>query len=136
MGHFDYGLAITDDQQQLVRSQHISVAEATKQRLVQKGLVPKTAKGTSLRELHNSVFDAIVRGKGKNGTVFVGQGSRMYDLVGKFVPSGIVGLMMDAGKTPKVDVPEQDPSPERGAEWDKVGERSSDDEAYVYSRRR
>ncbi len=136
MGHFDYGIAVEDSQQQLVRSQHTSVAEATKSRLVQKGLITKTAKGSSLRELHNSVFDAIVKGKGKNGTVFVGQGSRMYDLVGTFVPSGIVGWMMDAGKALKISVPEQETSPGQSVEWDKVGERSSDDEAYVHSWKR
>ncbi|KAK4691450.1 hypothetical protein P7C71_g5555, partial [Lecanoromycetidae sp. Uapishka_2] len=135
MGHFDYGLAPSDEQQQLVRSQHMSVADATKQRLLQKGLVPKSAKGTSLRELHNSVFDAIVRGKGKNGTVFVGQGSMMYDLIGKFVPSGIVGWMMDAGKTSQIDVPVQESNPGQSVEWDKVGERSSDDEGYVYPKK-
>lgn len=136
MGHFDYGLTVSDNQQQLVRSQHMSVAEATKQRLVQKGLNLKSAKGTSLRELHNSVFDAIVRGKGKNGTVFVGQGSMMYDVVGKIVPSGIVGWILDATKAPKVDVPEQETGPGQSVEWDRIGERSSDDEAHVYPKQR
>lgn len=136
LGHFDYGLAITDDEQQLVQTLHSSAADATKQRLMEKGLTRKTPKGTSLRELHNSVFDTIVRGKGRNGTVFVGQGSRTYDLVGKFVPDGIVGWMMNASKGHKVDVPEQETSPRPSVEWDEVGERSSDDEAYVYSRKR
>ena len=57
-----------------------------------KGGEPRT--GSSLRELHNCVFDIIARGKGRNGTVFVGQGSWIYDVVGKWVPSGVVGWMM------------------------------------------
>ena len=51
-------------------------------------------KGSPLRELHNGVFDAIVRGKGNEGTVFVGGGSWMYDFVGKWVPDGLVGWML------------------------------------------
>ena len=51
-----------------------------------------------MRELHNAVFDAIVREKSKSSTAFIGQGSRLYDLVGKFVPNGVVGWMMNASK--------------------------------------
>jgi len=53
-------------------------------------------KGSSLRELQNGVFDAIVREKGKGGTVFVGSGSWMYDFVGRWVPGGVVGWMLGA----------------------------------------
>ena len=135
LGHFDYGFAVEDDQQQLVLSQYFSVAEATRQRL-QKGLLKKPAIGTSLRRLHNDVFDAIVRGKGRNGTIFVGRGSRTYELVGKWIPSGIVGWMMSAGK-PEVRMPaphkvEQESNSEGG--WDKVGERDSDEEVYGHSK--
>jgi NAD(P)-dependent dehydrogenase (short-subunit alcohol dehydrogenase family) len=49
-------------------------------------------KGSSLRELNNAVFDAMVRGKG--GVVRVGMGSRVYGFVGRWVPSGLVGWMM------------------------------------------
>lgn len=49
-------------------------------------------KGSSLRELNNAVFDAMVRGKG--GIVRVGMGSRVYGFVGRWVPSGLVGWMM------------------------------------------
>ena len=121
LGHFDYGLAASDDQQQLILSQHVSLAEATRKRLQQKGLLQVKSKGTSLRELHNSVFDAIVRGKGNNGTVFVGQGARLYDLVGKLVPGGIVGWMISAGKPKSTNpsVPEREGSPSGSAEWEK-----------------
>lgn len=135
LGQFDYGLWVEDDRQQLVLSQHFSVAEATRQKPEKKDLPKQPAKGTSLRELHNDVFDAIVRGKGENGTIFVGRGSRTYDLVGKWAPAGIVGWMMGAGKTddhkPALEVAEHEGSSEGG--WDKVGERDSDEEACVPS---
>jgi len=49
-------------------------------------------KGSSLRELNNAVFDAMLKGKG--GVVRVGMGSRVYGFVGRWVPSGLVGWMM------------------------------------------
>ena len=51
-----------------------------------------------LRELHNSVFDAIVRGKGRGGTVFVGPGSRTYDWVSRWVPGGLIGRILEFRK--------------------------------------
>lgn len=51
-----------------------------------------------LRELHNSVFDAIVRGKGRGGTIFVGQGSRTYDWVSRWVPGGLIGRILEFRK--------------------------------------
>ncbi|KAL8809127.1 MAG: hypothetical protein Q9200_003692 [Gallowayella weberi] len=49
-------------------------------------------RGSPLRELHLEVFDCIV-GK-RRGTVYVGRGSRTYDILGKVVPQGIVGWML------------------------------------------
>lgn len=139
LGNFDYGLAVDDDQQQLVISHHLSVADATRQRLEIQGLAKKAAKGTSLRELHNDIFDAIVRGKGRNGTIFVGSGSRLYGIVGKWVPSGIVGWMMgfrnEDGEMPIPVKTEHEGSSEGSADaWDRVGEKDSDEEAYVYAK--
>ncbi len=137
LGNFDYGLAVDDDQQQLIISQHLSVADATRQRLEKQGLVKKAAKGTSLRELHNDIFDSIVRGKGRNGTIFVGSGSRTYDLVGKWVPSGIVGWMMGPHNE-EVDMATSEKTEHEGSSeestdaWDRVGERDSDEEAYIH----
>ena len=64
-------------------------------------------KGTSARELHNAVFDALAPPQQykafgrydwsvpkRSSTVFVGSGARLYDVVGKVVPSGIVGFVM------------------------------------------
>jgi hypothetical protein len=57
---------------------------------------PLLGKGSSLRELNNAVFDAMVSGKG--GVVRVGMGSSVYDFVGKWVPRGLVGWMMGIRK--------------------------------------
>lgn len=60
-----------------------------------------SSKGSPLWELHNSVFDAIARGnngngngRGRGGTVFVGQGSRTYDLVSRWVPPDLIGWIL------------------------------------------
>lgn len=140
LGHFDYGVSIPDNYQQLVLSQQISRSQATKRRLEEKGVSPKDAKGTSLRELHNNVFDAIVRGKGRNGTVFVGQGARTYSLIGRLVPDGIVNWMVNARKPEQAISPisDREGSSEgsSSAEWEKVAERDDEDAAYVYPKRR
>lgn len=51
-------------------------------------------RGSPLRDLHVAVFDAMVGGLGRGGTVFVGKGSRAYDFVGRWVPGGVVGWML------------------------------------------
>ena len=140
LGHFDYGVSVPDNHQQLVLSQQMSRSQATKRRLEEKGVSPKEATGTSLKELHNNVFDAIVRGKGRNGTVFVGQGARTYSLIGSLVPDGIVNWMMNARKPKQSStaIPDREGSPEgsSSAEWEKVAERDDEDAAYVYPKRR
>ncbi|KAH8813063.1 hypothetical protein F5884DRAFT_672795 [Xylogone sp. PMI_703] len=50
------------------------------------------SKGSSLRELNNAVFDAMVRNKG--GIIRVGQGSKLYGFIGNWVPRGLVGWML------------------------------------------
>ncbi|KAK5088065.1 hypothetical protein LTR05_002281 [Lithohypha guttulata] len=67
----------------------------------------KSTRGSSAREFHNAVFDALAppsRYKAFNrwewgfskrsSVVFVGSGARVYDLCGKVLPSGLVSLMM------------------------------------------
>lgn len=129
LGHFDYG-AILSDNQQLVPSQYSPRAEFARRRLEQKGL-EKPPKGQSLRELHNGVFDAIVRGRGRNGTIFVGRGARSYDLVGKWVPDGIVGWMMGAAQTHGFEAADREGSVEVSAEWEKVDDG---DDRHVHQR--
>ena len=66
-------------------------------------------KGTQVRELHNAVFDALAPpqrfmafglwswGSGRRpNTVYIGSGARLYDVVGKVCPQGLVGWMMDS----------------------------------------
>lgn len=49
--------------------------------------------GSSLRELHISVFDAITQ-KHPRRVWHVGRGSLTYDMVGNWVPAGLVGRML------------------------------------------
>ncbi|KAF1997503.1 DUF1776-domain-containing protein [Amniculicola lignicola CBS 123094] len=59
-----------------------------------RGLLNHTGgSGSSLRELHNSVFDALTQKKPRS-TWRVGRGSVTYGLVGDWVPSGLVGWML------------------------------------------
>ncbi|ETI25830.1 hypothetical protein G647_02607 [Cladophialophora carrionii CBS 160.54] len=66
-------------------------------------------RGSSAREFHNAVFDALAppqtfrpfgsaslefTSSRRADVVFVGSGARIYDLVGKVFPGGLVGLMM------------------------------------------
>ena len=73
-----------------------SRAELTKQRL--QASTP-TKGGTSLRKLHNAVFDVVERRYGIGGTTFVGRGARTYDLVGRWAPDGLVSWMMATSST-------------------------------------
>ena len=83
-------------------------------------------KGTSLRELHDGVFDAVV-GRYSGGTVFLGRGSWAYEMVGRWVPMGIVGWMI--GRTDEVRAQEQQDDDgdhlqslgEGSVEWEDVG---------------
>jgi hypothetical protein len=61
-------------------------------------------RGSSLRELNDAVFDAMVSRRG--GTRRVGSGSRLYGFVGAWVPSGLVGWMMGLRKVGEEKEPE------------------------------
>jgi hypothetical protein len=76
-------------------------------------------KGSPLRELHNSVFDAVV-GR-RRGTIFVGKGSRMYDFVGRWMPASLVGWML--GRRPRYGGRWE----ERSGEWEQVEEMGETD---------
>lgn len=62
-------------------------------------------RGSSLRELNDAVFDAMV--SRRSGIVRVGMGSSLYGFVGRWIPSGLVGWMM--GVRPAY--------PETGRKW-------------------
>lgn len=74
-----------------------------------RGLFSQNSHGTSLRELHNAVFDAVTQ-KRPRQVWRVGRGSVAYGLVGDWVPSSIVGYMMglrrvslDTSSMPKLE---------------------------------
>ena len=48
--------------------------------------------GTPMRELHHAVYDAIAGRSGREA--YVGRGSWAYEVVGRWVPGGVVGWMM------------------------------------------
>ncbi|KAI1334510.1 DUF1776-domain-containing protein [Xylariaceae sp. FL0016] len=50
-------------------------------------------RGSSLRELHNAVFD-VVDGSDASSVVRVGLGAGLYGFVGRWVPRGVVAWMM------------------------------------------
>ncbi|KDN59989.1 hypothetical protein CSUB01_04580 [Colletotrichum sublineola] len=50
-------------------------------------------RGSSLRQLHNAVFD-VIDGSIASGTVRVGLGASVYGFVGRWVPRGLVSWMM------------------------------------------
>ncbi|KAF2201776.1 DUF1776-domain-containing protein [Delitschia confertaspora ATCC 74209] len=49
--------------------------------------------GSSLRELHNAVFDALTQ-RSPRAVWRVGRGSFTYDVVGNWMPAGLVGWML------------------------------------------
>jgi len=56
------------------------------------GSLGSPSRGSSLRELNNAVFDAMVCRK--SGIVRVGMGSSIYGFVGRWVPRNLVAWMM------------------------------------------
>ncbi|PVI08176.1 DUF1776-domain-containing protein [Periconia macrospinosa] len=52
-----------------------------------------SSSGSPLRTLHNAVFDALVQARPQK-VWHVGRGSLTYDVVGNWVPAGLVGWMM------------------------------------------
>lgn len=54
-------------------------------------------KGSSVRNLHNAVFD-VIDGSNTSGVVRIGLGASVYGFVGKWVPRGLVSWMMGIRK--------------------------------------
>ncbi|KAF2627890.1 DUF1776-domain-containing protein [Macroventuria anomochaeta] len=74
-----------------------------------RGLFNQNSHGTSLRELHNAVFDAVTQ-KRPRKVWCVGRGSVTYGLIGDWVPSSLVDWMMglrrvslDTASKPKLE---------------------------------
>lgn len=74
-------------------------------------------RGSSLRELHNSVFD-VIDGSDTRGVVRVGLGADLYGFVGKFVPRSLVEWMMGMRQVDELSTWQSSyhPSPRLGSE--------------------
>ncbi|KAF2099462.1 DUF1776-domain-containing protein [Rhizodiscina lignyota] len=79
-------------------------------------------KGSSLRELHHAVFDNLTQ-RYPQQVVRVGRGSLIYDLVGRFVPGGLVGWILGMRRV-SLDEVAQARMEDSVAAWEKV-ERST-----------
>lgn len=81
-----------------------------------RGLLNHT--GSPLRELHNAVFDALTQRRPRK-VWRVGRGSATYDLVGHWVPSGLVGWMMGL-KRVSLDMRSEPKLEDSVQSWEKV----------------
>lgn len=105
-------------------------------------------RGSSARELHNAVFDALappqtfkIFGRWdytvskSSGTTFVGTGARVYDFIGTWVPPSFVGMLLTVRERRKAANEWQDFSAVRRRQQNDVfdaaekGEAHSDDAA-------
>jgi len=84
-----------------------------------RGLFNQTGStGSSLRELHKAVFDALSQKKPRR-VWRVGRGSVAYDVVGNWVPAGLVGWMLGIRRVSLKEVSE--PQLEDSVQsWEKV----------------
>ncbi|KAG9647255.1 DUF1776-domain-containing protein, partial [Aureobasidium melanogenum] len=57
------------------------------------------ALGTPIRKLHEAMFDAL-HSSDPSRTWYVGRGSLIYDFIGSWIPSGVVGWMMGLQHAP------------------------------------
>jgi len=79
-------------------------------------------KGSSLRELHNAVFDALTVKKPAKEW-HVGSGSLLYAVVGNWVPAGMVGWMIglrNSGVVKEEMSGDESAAPEGSVEWERV----------------
>jgi NAD(P)-dependent dehydrogenase (short-subunit alcohol dehydrogenase family) len=72
--------------------------------------------GSSLRELHNAVFDALMQ-KRPRAVWRVGRGSVTYDLVGTLFPRGLVGWMLGLRRVSPDQMPKLEDSVQS---WERV----------------
>ena len=128
LGSFDLGASSSVERQMIAtaniaRVEHPRWSAAARARHLKEQydkLRAQRSKGSSLRELYNAVFDSMVRGKGRGGTIFVGRGAWTYDVVGRWVPGGIVGWMMSSKATKGRPAAGERRSSEGSQEWEKV----------------
>lgn len=83
----------------------------------------RKVKGSPMRKLHESVFDAL-QAQRPSQTWHVGKGSLVYDVIGGWLPGGVVGWMMGLRK-PSLQAIEYTPDTsdegsESSVQWEKV----------------
>ncbi|KAI9796862.1 MAG: hypothetical protein M1833_005911 [Piccolia ochrophora] len=78
------------------------------------GLQSNGVRGSQLRALHNSVFDAMTVQRPRK-VWHVGSGSLMYDTVGRWVPSGLITWMLGIRKVSRNELRDLEP-----ADWGTV----------------
>ena len=126
LGNFDYGNVgrqVVVATANIARTEHPGwdVAARAKHLNEQLGkMKSERAKGTPLRELHNTVFDSISRGKGRGGTIFIGRGAWTYDFVGRWVPGSVVGWMMSLKGGDGLAGDAEDNSTAGSQDWEEV----------------
>ena len=135
LGAFDFGTAIGAKQQLTLLSERRKFDEGSVLpddpnpapswlRSFAGNYAKRGTKSSSLRELHDGVFDTVV-GRISSGTIFLGRGSLTYDVVGRWVPKGLIGWMMGygAGMGAQEQRMEDDEEPILGAgsvEWENL----------------
>jgi NAD(P)-dependent dehydrogenase (short-subunit alcohol dehydrogenase family) len=83
------------------------------------------AKATSPRELHHTVFDALTQSR-PNKVYRVGRGSLAYDIVGQWIPGGVVGWVLGLRKVSLEElngpspIPVEDSFHAEPQSWEKV----------------
>nr|POE49570.1 hypothetical protein CFP56_50487 [Quercus suber] len=86
------------------------------------GVAPPRIKATSIRTLHDAVFDALVARR-PSRTWHIGRGSMAYDIIGSWMPSSAIGWMMGNARKPVVveEVQEESIHGSQGSlTWEKV----------------
>lgn len=83
---------------------------------------PSKSRGTPIRNLHDTVFDALQADKPRS-VYHVGRGSRTYSLVGNILPAGLVAWMMGFNRAATVageEVEGLDEGSEGSVQWEKI----------------
>lgn len=93
----------------------------------------RPVKGSTLRELHHAVFDALTMKGRPQKLVRVGSGSVVYDLIGRFAPDGVIEWMLNGGRgsipadelLARGSAGSEGSGSEGSVEWEKVDMNSS-----------
>lgn len=89
-------------------------------------------RGSSLRDLHNAVFD-IIDGSNTSSVVRVGLGADVYGFVGRWIPRNVVQYIMGMRKVDELSSWQGSyhPSPKSGSENGDGASRLGSDSHYI-----